>query len=203
MSTVPHTIIDLIRHGETVSGLCYLGSTDSILSDKGWQQMRGASLEPDPWDVIVSSPLKRCKAYAEEKSEVNNIPLIIEQAIQEVHFGLFEGKTAQQLMQHNPEALKRFWADPVINTPPEGEQYSVFKKRILTAWQSIITKVLNKHACMVTHAGVIRIIVQQVLDMPDNNLFRLDINYGGVTRIELNGNAIKAEPRLIFLNNKL
>ncbi len=203
MSIVPHTIIDLIRHGETISGSCYLGSTDSILSEKGWQQMRGAALGYAPWDTIISSPLKRCKAYAEELSATNNIPLIIEQAIQEIHFGVFEGKTAKDLMQHNPDALKKFWADPVKNTPPNGEHYSVFKNRILAAWKGIITKVINKHVCVVTHAGVIRTIVQQVLGMPDNNLFKLDIKHGGITRIELNGIALEATPRLLFLNSKL
>ncbi len=203
MSIVPHTIIDLIRHGETISGSCYLGSTDSILSEKGWQQMRGAALGYAPWDSIISSPLKRCKAYAEELSGNNNIPLTIEPSIQEIHFGDFEGQTAQQLMQNNPEALKKFWADPVNNTPPNGEPYLLFKKRILNAWQSIIIKVINKHVCVVAHAGVIRTIVQTVLGMPDNNLFRLDIKHGGITRIELNGIATETIPRLLFLNSKL
>jgi len=203
MSIVPHTIIDLIRHGETISGSCYLGSTDSILSEKGWQQMRGAALGQAPWDTIISSPLKRCKDYAEELSSVNNIPLTIEKSIQEINFGTFEGQTAKQLMQQNPEALKQFWADPVKNTPPNGEHYTVFKNRVLTAWQSILINIINKHVCMVTHAGVIRTIVQHVLGMPDTNLFRLDIKHGGITRIELNGNATEAVPRLIFLNSKL
>ncbi|MFV2060729.1 MAG: histidine phosphatase family protein [Gammaproteobacteria bacterium] len=203
MSIVPHTIIDLIRHGETISGSCYLGSTDSVLSDKGWQQMRGASLGHAPWDTIISSPLKRCSAYAEELSATNNIPLVIEPAIKEINFGVFEGKTAKELMQHNPDALNKFWADPVNNTPPNGEYYPVFKSRILKAWQSIITRVINKHVCVVTHAGVIRTVVQHVLGMPDNNLFKLDIKHGGITRIELNGIALDTTSRLLFLNSKL
>jgi len=203
MSIVAHTIIDLIRHGETISGSCYLGSTDSILSETGWQQMRGASLGQAPWDSIISSPLKRCRAYAEELSGNNNISLAIEPAIQEIHFGVFEGKTAKQLMQHNPDALKQFWSDPINNTPPGGEQYNVFKKRILNAWQSILSNVINKHVCIVTHAGVIRTIVQAVLGMPDKNLFQIDIKHAGITRIEINGIAQDATARLMFLNGKL
>jgi len=65
MSIVTHTIIDLIRHGETISGHCYLGSTDSVLSESGWQQMRAAVLGQAPWDNIISSPLKRCRDFAE------------------------------------------------------------------------------------------------------------------------------------------
>jgi alpha-ribazole phosphatase/probable phosphoglycerate mutase len=203
MSIVPHTIIDLIRHGETISGQCYLGSTDSILSDKGWQQMRGAALGYAPWDTIISSPLKRCREYAEELSANNNIPLTIDPKIQEIHFGDFEGKTAKDLLQQNPEAIKRFWDDPIKNTPPNAEAYPIFKQRILTAWQAILIKVVNKHTCVIAHAGVIRTIVQSVLGMPDTNLFRLDIKHGGITRIELTGNALEANPRLLFLNSKL
>jgi len=203
MSIIPHTIIDLIRHGETISGPCYLGSTDSILSEKGWQQMRGASLGHAPWDTIISSPLKRCHAYAEELSNMNNIPLIVEDNIQEIHFGVFEGRTAKDLMQHNPEALKLFWADPIKNTPPNGEQYLIFKNRVLKSWQSILNKVINKHVCVITHAGVIRTLVQQALGIPDKNLFNMDIKHGGITRIEITGLAAEAKPRIMFLNSKL
>ncbi len=203
MSIVPHTIIDLMRHGETISGSCYLGCTDSVLSEKGWQQMRGASLGYAPWDIIISSSLKRCSVFAEELSMVNNIPLIIESAIQEINFGDFEGKTAKQLLQLDPQAIKSFWDDPINNTPPNGEHYGVFKKRILSAWRTILIKVINKHVCMISHAGVIRTIVQNVLEMPDSKLFRLDIKHGGITRIELTGNAMEAMPRLLFLNSRL
>lgn len=203
MSGLSHTIIDLIRHGETTSGNCYLGSTDSLLSENGWQQMRAATSGLTPWDIIISSPLKRCKIYAEEISNLNNIPLTIERAFQEINFGDFDGKTSKQLMQSNPEALKRFWADPVKNTPPNGEQFLIFKDRILKAWQSLLITVINKQACVVTHAGVIRTIIQNILDMPDDKLFRLDITHGGITRIELDGNVSEAIPRLVFINNNL
>ncbi|VAW97240.1 Alpha-ribazole-5'-phosphate phosphatase [hydrothermal vent metagenome] len=203
MSIVPHTIIDLMRHGETTSGSCYIGSTDSILSETGWQQMRGASLGYAPWDMIISSPLKRCRLFAEELSAINNIPLTMEESIQEINFGDFEGKTAKQLMQLDPQAIKNFWKDPINNTPPNGEHYRLFKNRVTNAWQKIIIKVINKHVFLVSHAGVIRTIVQTVLEMPESNLFRLDIKHGGITRIELTGNALEAMPRLLFLNSKL
>jgi len=62
------TQIDLLRHGEPVGGRRYRGQTDDPLSEKGWQQMRAAVLDVQGWDVIYSSPLRRCAEFAQELS---------------------------------------------------------------------------------------------------------------------------------------
>ena len=60
------TTIDLIRHGEPVGGSKYRGQTDDPLSEKGWEQMRAAVGDHRPWEAILTSPLARCRAFAEK-----------------------------------------------------------------------------------------------------------------------------------------
>ncbi|MEW6253578.1 MAG: histidine phosphatase family protein, partial [Planctomycetota bacterium] len=59
------TLIDLMRHGEPVGGRRYRGQVDDPLSEKGWAQMRAAVGEAAPWHHVVSSPLLRCREFAE------------------------------------------------------------------------------------------------------------------------------------------
>jgi broad specificity phosphatase PhoE len=99
------TIIDLIRHGEPQGGPMYRGSTDDPLSELGWQQMRGAISALQPWQQIVSSPLLRCVEFAKETAMQNDIDLLIDEGLQEVGFGDWEGKTATQLEALDKEAF--------------------------------------------------------------------------------------------------
>ena len=60
------TLIDFIRHGEPEGGRRYRGNAvDDALSEKGWQQMWGAVGDRPPWQQIISSPMRRCSAFAE------------------------------------------------------------------------------------------------------------------------------------------
>ena len=63
------TLIDLVRHGEPVGGIRYRGQMDDPLSHTGWQEMRKAIGRETPWDAIISSPLLRCRAFAEDSSD--------------------------------------------------------------------------------------------------------------------------------------
>lgn len=81
------TLIDMLRHGEPVGGRRYRGQTDDPLSDKGWRQMRAATAETRPWTAIVSSPLLRCRAFAEELAGQTGLPLAVDDRLKEVGFG--------------------------------------------------------------------------------------------------------------------
>jgi alpha-ribazole phosphatase len=66
-------LVHLLRHGETDGGTRYWGRTDVALSSKGWQQMRTA-VAGRAWDLIISSPLRRCAAFAEALAEKIGVP---------------------------------------------------------------------------------------------------------------------------------
>ena len=89
------TTIDLIRHGEPVGGSKYRGQTDDPLSEKGWAQMRAALVGHQPWEVVVTSPLVRCRAFAEELAARLALPLEVDARLMEIGFGEWEGRTAE------------------------------------------------------------------------------------------------------------
>ena len=109
------TTLDLIRHGEPVGGRKYRGQIDDPLSEKGWAQMQAAVGNYVAWSRVISSPLLRCRAYAEALAAQHNLPLTFEARFKEVGFGVWEGKTAAEIELAAPGTL----AQPA-NLPSEA-----------------------------------------------------------------------------------
>lgn len=178
------TLMDLMRHGEPVGGSRYRGQMDDPLSATGWEQMRAAVGNRHPWDVIVSSPLSRCQAFAEELSGRHNIPLEIEPRLQELGFGSWQGKTKDEISCYDPGLLQRFYRDPMNNRPDDSEGLADFRTRIQSGWNDALNRHAGKHILMICHAGVIRMVLALILDIPLSNLFRIKVAQASITRIE-------------------
>ncbi|WP_236102048.1 histidine phosphatase family protein [Methylotetracoccus oryzae] len=180
------TLIDLMRHGEPVGGSRYRGQVDDPLSDKGWQQMWAAvGREAPPWDIIITSPLQRCQAFAEELGLRYGIPVEPEPRIKELGFGAWQGKTHEELATlYDPGVLQRFFRDPMTNRPKDGEGLGDFRERVVAALQETVDKHVGQHVLMVCHAGVIRMVLAHILEVPLRNLFRIKVDNAMITRIE-------------------
>jgi alpha-ribazole phosphatase/probable phosphoglycerate mutase len=119
-----------MRHGEPVGGRRYRGQIDDPLSEKGWAQMQTAVGESLPWTRLVSSPLLRCRAFAETLAEAHGLPLTLDERLMEVGFGEWEGKSAAEIEQAAPGTLVRFKADPVNARPAGAEPLADFHARV-------------------------------------------------------------------------
>ncbi len=193
-------IIDLLRHGEPEGGARYRGQLDDPLSNLGWQQMRNAISNQQPWDGIVSSPLNRCARFAHEISEQLQLGLTLEPRFKEIFFGDWEGFSADELLQTQPERIQAYWNNPFKNTPPNGETLTDFHHRIITAWDELIERSFGQHLLVIGHAGMMRIILLSVLQMPLEQLFRLEIPHAGIARIQIDGKRGHTFPRLKFFD---
>lgn len=203
MSEYVSTTIDLIRHGEPVGGRRYRGQIDDPLSDKGWQQMRSAVADHKPWEHIVSSTLSRCAEFAKELSERHQLPMSLDARFMEIGFGSWEGRTAAELMENDPDTLQRFWSDPINHRPEGAEALTDFRDRIIAAWDETLQQHAGKHILIVGHAGMMRMIIRHVLDMPLDRMFRLQVPNAGITRIQVDGEGEQALPKLVFHAGKL
>lgn len=178
---VTSTYIDLLRHGEVKGGSCYRGITDDPLSTTGWAQMQNKTASQSDWDIIICSPLSRCHAFAQVLADKLQCPLINTPALQEINFGDWEGKTATQI---NPQLLAQFYADPVNFSVPNGEHFVDFQLRTLDAWQNLLKTHKGKHILIITHAGVIRVILANILGIDTQHSFRLKITHACLSGIE-------------------
>lgn len=167
--------IDLIRHGELVGERVYCGITDTKLSSHGWEQMNNACKKNQIWDVIVSSPLIRCSAFAQKLAKELSIPIRIDANWQEMNFGDWDGLSADEIMVFNKEELYQFWNNPLQNSPPNGETLNNMQARVLSAWNKIIDT--NKNTLVISHGGPIRIINCHLEDHPIEKLLEIDVPY--------------------------
>jgi alpha-ribazole phosphatase len=179
------TVIDLLRHGEVEGGDIFRGSTDDKLTDDGWDQMQ-ATLQGDViWDVIISSSLLRCAEFAGSLADQEDVKCEIIEGLEEIHFGDWEGQSPDDLLKENDETLKRWWASPTKQTPPEGEDFHDFRARVLKCLKQITEEHKGKRILLITHAGVIRVILMYILGMQEENLFRLNVDYASISTIRM------------------
>ena len=138
-----------MRHGEPRGGRRYRGQVDDPLSEKGWQQMHSAVAQGCQWDCIITSPLSRCIEFAKVLANQYTIPLEVDDRLKEIGFGEWEGKTASELTQNDPDILKRFYSDPIKHRPHKAELLSDFQGRVVGSWIENIQRHAGKHILIV------------------------------------------------------
>ena len=199
MSGASYTLIDMLRHGEPVGGRRYRGQTDDPLSAKGWAQMRAATAGERPWTVLISSPLSRCRAFAEELAAQTGLPLSIDARLSEVGFGVWEGKTAEQLKAVDPECVFNFKCDPVAYRPDGAEPLDLFHDRVVAALQAILAAHAGGHPLIIAHAGVMRMAICHVLGLPPAHAYRLQVGSAALARFRIERQGDRSHAALLHL----
>ena len=167
--------IDLLRHGETTLSHTLRGHLDDDLTEQGWLQMQSTIQQymttPVDWDVIISSPLRRCRCFAEHLANQLGLPMRVNEHIKEMYFGDWEGISTQVIYEAEPEQLANFWQFPTQYHAPNGESLIQFQQRIFIGFEQIYTQIQAQNgqkALVVTHGGVIKLLTclaqQQNLD---------------------------------------
>ena len=167
--------IDLLRHGETTLSHTLRGHLDDDLTEQGWLQMQSTIQQymttPVDWDVIISSPVRRCRRFAEYLADQLGLPMRVNQHIKEMYFGDWEGISTQVIYEAEPEQLANFWQFPTQYHAPNGESLIQFQQRIFIGFEQIYTQIQEQNgqkALVITHGGVIKLLTclaqQQNLD---------------------------------------
>ena len=186
-SRYQNAMIDLLRHGAVDGEPGLYGWNDIPVSEIGRQQMLQSTAVDLQYQQVFSSPLQRCHYFAREFCTRHRLPLQTLPDLKEMHFGDWDGKTFAEL-NSQWDALENFWQKPAEITPPNGESLSDFRDRIAQVWRDIVFSSQNTHTLVVAHAGVIRMILGDLLhvDWTSPDFYqRLRIDYGSVTRINI------------------
>lgn len=176
-------VIDLLRHGETgQSG--FRGRLDDPLIPPGWEQMRRTTHEArTPWQAVISSPLARCADFARAFAAERGLPLEWDARLAELDFGDWEGLEPRTLQHTHSEALARFWNDPWAFTPPNGERMAEFEMRVRAAWSDLSDRHAGHHVLVVTHGGVIRLLLCLARGLAHSELLRLAVSHASLHRV--------------------
>jgi alpha-ribazole phosphatase len=196
------TVVDLLRHGEPDGGQKFRGSIDDPLSTRGWEQMHTAVGDYREWEAIISSPLIRCAAFADQLAERLDCPLKIAPAFSEISFGVWEGRSVVEVHENDPVALGQFWRDPVAHPIPGSEPVADFDRRISQAWDALLEEYRSRHVLLVTHGGVIRIVLRRLLEIPLQRIWRMEAPFASLSRMRVHRDS-GSEPHLVFHNGRL
>lgn len=179
------TTIDLLRHGACEGGEIFRGSTDVVLTDHGWKQMRGALAGEAGWQRVISSPLLRCRLFAEQWSGEHGLPLRICEELREISFGDWEGQPYGLIEREQGELLRAFWDDPLRVTPPNGEPMAAFRERVRAAAAALLEEHAGEHLLLVVHGAVIRLLLCEWLEMSMTAFSNIAVPYGALSRIRI------------------
>jgi alpha-ribazole phosphatase/probable phosphoglycerate mutase len=177
----------LIRHGEpdqAVRGRCY-GDLDIGLSETGGAQMRevGGALADVPLAHLWLSPTRRARESAEWISQFQHCPVEVATGLSEIHFGIFEGRSYDDIAAEYPGFYKQWMENPAGVSFPGGETLGRMWERVTACARMLRNRHRGESIAVVTHGGAIRILLAEALNMPPAEIFRIAQRYGAVNLI--------------------
>ncbi|HEY5657853.1 MAG TPA: histidine phosphatase family protein [Myxococcota bacterium] len=159
--------IVLLRHGDTVgdSRHRFHGSGDVALSGEGRRQVREAAraLRGEVFDLVVASPLQR--SWQSAWLAGGGAPIRLEPDFREIHFGRWEGMTAEEIEASDPILYRDWQAKARGFEYPSGEPLDDFQARIVRGVEKLQASGAP-NVLAVLHKGVIRRIVEHLVGAP-------------------------------------
>ena len=184
------TEIILIRHGETEwnSQLRMQGHSNSALSAVGRGQIQalGEWMKNVPFDHIYSSDSLRARQTAEAITQYSGDTLQFDQRIREKNLGVFEGLTSIEARERHPEIYRLFKTGGANYVIDEGESTQQVLDRALEFIEEIRLRHPEKRVVMVTHGGVVRVLMKHTLGLSLDAPTSFLINNTGIFRLVWN-----------------
>lgn len=176
-------MLELLRHGDT-GQTGFRGRLDDALSPLGWVQME-AAVAGRYWQRVLSSPLQRCRRFAESLASRLGVPFGVEPELIEYDFGEWTGRTPAELHAREAEALGRFWADPERYPPPAAEALADFDSRVLAVLQRLTSEFPTQRVLAVTHGGLMRIVECRQRGWPLTRISEIEVPHARLMRVRL------------------
>lgn len=169
MHSTPTQLL-VIRHGETAWNAEHRiqGRLDVPLSATGvWQAGRLAQrLAEETIDAIYASDLARAWMTGAPMADARGLTMFAEPRLRERAFGIFEGKTLDEVAVERPAELAAWRARDVDWRMPGGESGTEFIARVLAAVQDIAGAHPGGRVALVTHGGVLDVVYRHARALP-------------------------------------
>ena len=187
-----------VRHGETDwnrDGIC-MGQQDIPLNDVGRRQaeLTAERLAQTELAAIYSSDLIRALQTARIIAQPHRLEPIERRALRESDYGLWEGRTREEIERLFPESHDIDWEreDSLSFQPPGGESRQALYERTTHEFELLCAQHPDQSILVTTHGGVIRAIVNYILNEEADPLMApfytrgFACSNGGITLIETN-----------------
>lgn len=178
--------LTLVRHGEVEAGFqhCYNGHNLISLSNKGKSQAfeLGKQLKGFHFDAVYCSDLPRCVQTMQQiKKERVDFEVIYTASLREKSWGRHEGLSFEQICKLDNLYYKDFlqWINAL-----DGQKIEDYNKQIKQFFQEL-TVSADQHVLIVTHAGVIRTLLQLLQKITVEEAFSTVLPYGSYLELAI------------------
>ncbi|WP_116044229.1 histidine phosphatase family protein [Amycolatopsis palatopharyngis] len=164
----------LARHGQTEwhAENRYAGTSEVELTRTGLAQadalaefVRGLDAAHRP-TALYCSPQGRARATAQPAAAALGLSPRISAELREVHFGVAEGRTLNEVRAQEPELVARFRADPVHGAFPGSEPPADAAERGAKALRVIAAEAGDDVVLVVAHNTLLRLSLCLLLGIP-------------------------------------
>lgn len=179
INSLEREIIDrrifLIRHGEIRrhKEKIFLGQYDPPLSEKGRKQAENAGKELLEHELftkkIYASDLVRAKETAEiiSKTLSDDLKVITESGFSEMALGKWDGRFISEIKEQYPEKYKERGENLLrFKIDNDSENFYDLRYRAFKSLKKILKEDVSKDIVIVTHSGVIKVLMSALYDTP-------------------------------------
>jgi broad specificity phosphatase PhoE len=179
----------LIRHPEVENAASqrFYGLHDINLSARGFEQAGRLRdyLQQQNLSRIITTGLNRTDYLGQIIGETSKVSWEVEPSLKEMHFGRWEGLTAAEVEKSEPELYKKCVAADINFRFPEGESIHEFLDRVTKGLERIILNSDDPVIAVVTHSGVVRMALIDLLNLDFKLNWHFRIDYGSLSVFEI------------------
>ena len=162
----------IVRHGETPwnAERRLQGHQDIPLNELGLIQAHAAGRylqqkHPGEFSAVISSDLLRARQTAEAVGEALGLPVHLDPALRERHYGDFEGKTPAEAAAFAGSAYEALVARAdLVAAPGAAEPLMTMVSRIEACLAQLVKTHENDMVVLVTHGGVLDVLYRRAMD---------------------------------------
>lgn len=181
----------LVRHGQTLWNVerKYQGQSDVPLTKTGKLQAKRVAdkLKDKDISAIYASDLSRTINTAREIAKHHNLEVLKDKDVRELSFGIWEGLTFDEINQRWSKEFKDWQEKPFEINPPEGETLTDLYNRTDRFMMRAAKDHPKEKIVVVTHAGPIRAILAQILNLKKDLFWKFKISNSSITEFVYRG----------------
>jgi alpha-ribazole phosphatase len=176
------TEIVLVRHAETDLADRFCGHSDPELNAAGEHRLRSIIEEVARLGItrIYSSDLRRASRTATAIRERTGAPIELRSGLREIHFGLWEGLTWEEVERKYPTEAQLWVREFPARSAPQGEAYRDFVLRVESEFKTALARHENGALAVVSHRGVMQYMLIRFFGFTESDARKQTENYGAI-----------------------
>lgn len=172
--------IYLVRHGETLANRQGIlqGWSNNPLDDTGRKQAsalvtRAARV---PLDALYTSDLIRTRETAAPLAAARGMEAKVLPGLREISFGKWDGHHLREIQEKDPDTLRDIFLKPGQVDMEAEEDLAASQKRGWETFRELVDQMEPEGTILcVSHGGLIRLLVCQILGFPIDNMWRMSL----------------------------